>query len=268
MDFPLQVDNLTKVYGRQRGIDGASFTVRPGRIVGLLGPNGSGKSTTLHCITGYHRLSSGGITIAGHPHDTAAAKNRLGFLPDDLPLPESLSGRELLMLHAHLRPGLDLAAAYDLFDVFDLAEHLDKYVGDYSHGMKRKLQLVLATAHRPRLLVLDEPLRGLDPEAAILMNTVIERTAGAGNGVLIATHDLFAAERGCDEVVIVSEGRVVTQGAPAELLERHRAANLEALFLALTGIGTGLERKLQHLTHTLDPDRIDPVATEVSGGIS
>ena len=117
-------------------------------------------------------------------------------------------------------------------------------------------------------LVLDEPLRGLDPEAAILMNTVIERTAGAGNGVLIATHDLFAAERGCDEVVIVSEGRVVTQGAPAELLERHRAANLEALFLALTGIGTGLERKLQHLTHTLDPDRIDPVATEVSGGIS
>ena len=155
MDFPLQVDNLTKVYGRQRGIDGASFTVRPGRIVGLLGPNGSGKSTTLHCITGYHRLSSGGITIAGHPHDTAAAKNRLGFLPDDLPLPESLSGRELLMLHAHLRPGLDLAAA----------------------------------------------------------------------------HDLFAAERGCDEVVIVSEGRVVTQGAPAELLERHRAANLEALSL-------------------------------------
>ena len=149
-----------------------------------------------------------------------------------------------------------------------LADHLDKYVGDYSHGMKRKLQLVLATAHRPRLLVLDEPLRGLDPEAAILMNTVIERTAGAGNGVLIATHDLFAAERGCDEVVIVSEGRVVTQGAPAELLERHRAANLEALFLALTGIGTGLERKLQHLTHTLDPDRIDPVATEVSGGIS
>ena len=111
----------------------------------------------------------------------------------------------------------------------DLADHLDKYVGDYSHGMKRKLQLVLATAHRPRLLVLDEPLRGLDPEAAILMNTVIERTAGAGNGVLIATHDLFAAERGCDEVVIVSEGRVVTQGAPAELLERHRAANLEAL---------------------------------------
>ena len=242
--------------------------MRPGRIVGLLGPNGSGKSTTLHCITGYHRLSSGGITIAGHPHDTAAAKNRLGFLPDDLPLPESLSGRELLMLHAHLRPGLDLAAAYDLFDVFDLADHLDKYVGDYSHGMKRKLQLVLATAHRPRLLVLDEPLRGLDPEAAILMNTVIERSAGAGNGVLIATHDLFAAERGCDEVVIVSEGRVVTQGAPAELLERHRAANLEALFLALTGIGTGLERKLQHLTHTLDPDRIDPVATEVSGGIS
>ncbi len=189
-------------------------------------------------------------------------------MPDDLPLPESLSGRELLMLHAHLRPGLDLAAAYDLFDVFDLADHLDKYVGDYSHGMKRKLQLVLATAHRPRLLVLDEPLRGLDPEAAILMNTVIERSAGAGNGVLIATHDLFAAERGCDEVVIVSEGRVVTQGAPAELLERHRAANLEALFLALTGIGTGLERKLQHLTHTLDPDRIDPVATEVSGGIS
>ncbi|MBK8446977.1 MAG: ABC transporter ATP-binding protein [Micropruina sp.] len=252
MDIPLTVHGLTKLYGTRAGIAEASFEVRPGEIVGLLGPNGCGKSTTLHCITDYHNATSGEVLIAGHPHDRPSAKSRLGFLPDDLPLPESLSGRELLMLHAHLRPGLQLDTAYDLLEVFDLMDHLDRYVGDYSHGMKRKLQLVLALAHRPTLLVLDEPLRGLDPEAAILTSTVISSFAGSAGGVLIATHDLAEAERTCDSVVIVSQGRVVAQGAPADLKSEHGASSLEDVFLTLTGIRDGLAAKLRRLTLTLD----------------
>lgn len=251
MDVPLQVRNLTKNYGTRTGIAAASFEVRPGEIVGLLGPNGCGKSTTLHCITDYHSPTSGTVLIAGEPHHEPGAKERLGFLPDDLPLPESLSGRELLMLHAHLRASLDLAVAYDLFEVFDLLEHLDRYVGDYSHGMKRKLQLVLALAHRPALLVLDEPLRGLDPEAAILTNTVINSFAGSDGGVLLATHDLADAERTCDSVVIVNRGAVVAQGAPADLKRAHGAASLEDVFLTLTGIREGLTDKVSRLTSTL-----------------
>ena len=252
MDIPLTVRGLTKLYGTRAGIAEASFEVRPGEIVGLLGPNGCGKSTTLHCITDYHSATSGEVSIAGHPHDQPSAKDRLGFLPDDLPLPESLSGRELLMLHAHLRAGLQLDTAYDLLEVFDLMDHLDRYVGDYSHGMKRKLQLVLALAHRPTLLVLDEPLRGLDPEAAILTNTVISSFAGSDGGVLIATHDLAEAERTCDSVVIVSQGQVVAQGAPADLKREHDAPSLEDVFLTLTGIRNGLAAKLRRLTLTLD----------------
>lgn len=252
MEIPLKVCDLTKTYGNRTGIASASFEVGRGQIVGLLGPNGCGKSTTLHCITGYHRITSGQVWIEGSPHQEPRAKDQLGFLPDDLPVPESLSGRELLMLHAHLRPGLQLDTAYDLFEVFELVDHLDRYVGDYSHGMKRKLQLVLALAHRPTLLVLDEPLRGLDPEAAILMNTVISSYAGAGCGVLIATHDLAAAERSCDAVVIVNQGRVVAQGAPADLKRDHAASSLEDVFLSLTGIRDGLTDKLRRLTRTLD----------------
>lgn len=252
MEIPLEVRGLTKLYGTRRGIVDASFDVGPGEIVGLLGPNGCGKSTTLHCITDYHSPTSGEAWIAGIPHHRPSAKDRLGFLPDDLPLPESLSGRELLMLHAHLRPSLQLDTGYELLEVFDLMDHLDRYVGDYSHGMKRKLQLVLALAHRPKLLVLDEPLRGLDPEAAILTNTVISSFAGSDCGVLIATHDLAAAETTCDSVVIVNQGGVVARGAPADLKREHDAASLEEVFLILTGIRSGLSAKLRRLALTLD----------------
>ncbi|WBQ04204.1 ABC transporter ATP-binding protein [Kribbella sp. CA-293567] len=237
---PLAVRGLTKKFGGQRAVDDVSFTVPTGSIVGLLGPNGSGKSTTLHCITGFHRVTAGEVLINGLPHDTPAAKNEFGFFPDDLPVPESLTADETLALHRRLRPLFDLEFAEALTETVGLLAHRKKFVGDYSHGMRRKLQLVLALAHHPRLLILDEPLRGLDPEAGALMSSVIAQFAGSGGAVLIATHDLYAAERTCDEVCILSDGKLAASGRPADIVTRTGTADLADAFVAVTGLTTSV----------------------------
>ena len=242
MSPPLMVEGLVKRFGDRRVVNSVSLHVRPGEITGLLGPNGSGKSTTLHCMTGLYHPSAGTIRFAGIPSELPAAKEEFGFFPDDIPYPASLTARETIAFHRRLRPVFDDRFVLRLVDVLGLGEHLDKQVGDYSHGMRRKLQLVLALAHHPRCLLLDEPLRGLDPEAAELMNAVLDQFRAEGGGVLLATHDLHAAERFCDEVVILSEGAVVAQGAPAAIVARTGTSSLPEAFVALTGLRDRVQR--------------------------
>ena len=247
---PLAVAGLTKDYGTRHGVQDLDFTVRAGEVTGLLGPNGSGKSTTIHCISGFIRPTSGTVKICGLSHDDVEAKDRFGFFPDDLPVPEALTARELLDFHRRLRPLFHDETAAGLADLLGLTPHLEKYVGDYSHGMKRKLQLVLALSHRPDLLILDEPMRGLDPEAGLLMNSLLRTFTREGGAILIATHDLLAAERFCDSVVILAEGRKVAAGHPGELIRESGAASLEELFVHATGLHQamlGKEEELQRL---------------------
>ncbi|MFJ6077052.1 ABC transporter ATP-binding protein [Pseudarthrobacter sp. NPDC092419] len=247
---PLQVAELTKIYGSRPGIENLSFTVGAGQITGLLGPNGSGKSTTIHCITGFIKASSGRILLGGAAHHSVEAKDRFGFFPDDLPMPDSLTGSETIAFYRRLRPLFSDATADGLVELLGLSAHLGKYVGEYSHGMKRKLQLVVALAHRPELLILDEPMRGLDPEAGLLMNALLRTFTEEGGAVLLATHDLTAAERVCGSVVILAQGRMVAAGAPGDLMARHGTASLEELFVHATGLHTamlGKELELQRL---------------------
>lgn len=247
---PLQVTELTKIYGTRPGIENLSFNVGAGQITGLLGPNGSGKSTTIHCITGFIKASSGRILIGGATHDSVEAKDRFGFFPDDLPMPDALTGSEMLAFYRRLRPLFSDESAAGLVKLLGLSTHMDKYVGEYSHGMKRKLQLVVALAHRPELLILDEPMRGLDPEAGLLMNALLRTFSAEGGAVLLATHDLTAAERMCDSVVILAQGRMVAAGAPRDLMAHHDTASLEELFVHATGLHTamlGKEQELQRL---------------------
>ncbi len=244
----LSVLGLTKAFGRVIAVDGISFDVGSGEIVGLLGPNGSGKSTTLHSIVGILRPTAGAITIGGRHHDEPLAKDGFGFVPDDLPFPGSLSAREVAALHRRLRPGYDNALADLLLDILGLGPHLAKPVTAFSHGMKRKLQLVMALAHRPDLLILDEPMRGLDPEAAVLLRTVIELFTRQGGGVLLATHDLVSAEHQCGRVIVISEGTVVAAGTPADLLATHRVPRLEDLFIKVTKLDQRITRHLAVLS--------------------
>jgi ABC-2 type transport system ATP-binding protein len=248
----LEVSSLTKSYDRLTGVFDLSFDVHEHEIVGLLGPNGSGKSTALHCLTGILQETAGSVLIAGIPHRQVQAKNAFGFLPDDLPLPASLRMREFQVFHRRLRPGLDSDLAEFLIDLLGLKAHADKYIGDYSHGMKRKLQLAIALAHRPKLLILDEPMRGLDPQATIIVRSLFDIFTSQGGAVLVATHDLRAAQEYCNRVVILAGGRTIAQGSPKGLAGEAGVQSLEQYFIRATGVETELgevQRKLKEVRY-------------------
>jgi len=251
----LDVVDLAKRYGQFAAVHGVTFSVPMGSVVGLLGPNGSGKSSVLHSLTGVVSPTSGRVLLCGHPHDSAAAKALLGFVPDDLALPMSLTGHEYLDLVRRLQPAADMTLGAELVELLNLGHALGRLVAEYSHGMKRKIQVIAALMHRPGLLVLDEPFRGLDPEAHLILRRIISSFVGDGGGVLVATHDLSAAQGYCDSVVVVSDGRVVAQGPPPDLIREWRQESLVGVFLAATGLQARTHEVQARLSRLLLTDR-------------
>lgn len=232
----LDVQGIGKSYRRAPVLVDFSLEVTAGEIHGLLGPNGSGKTTCLHVITGLIGADSGAVVIDGVSIVDKRSRRSFGFAPDDLPLPEALTGRELLAFHDALRGRDDRDRAAEFAELLGLDEALDRPVAEYSHGMQRKVQLIAATMHDPDLLILDEPFRGLDPEASATLRILITAFAASGRAVLIATHDMLRAERDCDRVTILSTGRTVATGSPQQLIRaRAGAATLENVFMAATG---------------------------------
>jgi ABC-2 type transport system ATP-binding protein len=217
-----------------RALAGVDLTVGPGELVAVLGPNGSGKSTFIHGIVGLHTLDADALAICGHDVDDVEAKEVLGFVPDELPIPQSLTGWEYLDHLERLRGTCDNRWRTVLIDELGLSRHLDKFIGDMSHGTKKKLQIVAAVQHVPRLLVLDEPFRGLDPRSVVVIRSVLDVLRLRGAGILVATHDVLAAERWFDRVVILHDGVVIADGAPDALVAARRADSLEAVLLAAT----------------------------------
>lgn len=233
--FTCRAEGIGKDYGETQAVRDVSFDLSPGEVFGLLGPNGSGKSTTLHILTGLLEASRGSVEINGLSVRDKRSRNFVGFAPDDLPLPMSLTGQEYLDLHHRLRKRDDREVAGELSDVLDLTRALRRAISEYSHGMKRKLQLIAAVMHSPSLLILDEPFRGLDPEAASVLRDLIGTFAGGGGTVLIATHDMLRAEMDCGRVLILHEGMQAALGSPAELRESFGGLDsLEAVFLHAT----------------------------------
>jgi len=233
---------ISKSYGRTEVLHDISFDLADGRVTGLLGPNGAGKSTLLHILAGITRPTSGRVTFSSDDEVAVASRAELGFCADDLPLPELLTGREYLDLVAGVR-GLDRQPDAEslLLEGMRLQDAANRLIGSYSHGMKRKLQLVAALLHSPRILVLDEPFRGLDPESAAIMKSLLRRYAELGNAVLVSTHDLLVAEQLCSEVLVVREGRLLANQSVASLREASVGASLEDSFLRLTGLSASSE---------------------------
>ncbi|WP_181439634.1 ABC transporter ATP-binding protein [Curtobacterium sp. MCBD17_032] len=249
---PLLAENCRKEYRTgTRALAGVDLCVEPGRLVALLGPNGSGKSTLIHGIVGLHEVDADVLALAGHDVDTVAAKRSLGFVPDELPIPLSLTGGEYLDHLERLRlsagkqgrdrgrarpDGCTTAAWRDaLVEELALGPHLGKFIGDMSHGTKKKLQLVAAVEHVPDLLVLDEPFRGLDPRSVVVIRAVLDALRSRGTGILVATHDVLAAEHWFDRVVILHDGVVLADGPPADLVAEHGVDSLEAVLLRTVG---------------------------------
>jgi ABC-type multidrug transport system ATPase subunit len=235
----VSIEHATKSFGGKIALDDVSFSIPSGQICGLLGPNGAGKTTLFRLLMGILKASSGVLEIAGLDafEDRVAVKRLIGFLPDEPVFYSYLSGRELLELSAGMH-GLDIYAAMEwiepLAQRLRLADDLDNYAEDFSRGMKKKLGLLLAMLHRPRLLVLDEPTNGLDVESTHLFYDLIGEAAAGGTTILFSTHLMDHVTRLCSHAVIINEGSVIAQGSLAELKEHYAEESLESLFLKLT----------------------------------
>jgi ABC-2 type transport system ATP-binding protein len=237
----IQLAGLTKRYGDFTAVAGMDLSVRRGELFGLLGPNGAGKTTTLRMIAGILQPTAGTITIGGVSlaSDPVAAKSRLGFIPDRPFIYEKLTGREFLRFVAGLygQGGVEIdRRGEELLALFDLLDWRDELVESYSHGMRQKLIIASAFVHRPEVIVVDEPMVGLDPKAARLLKDLFRAYVERGNTIVMSTHTLEVAETLCDRVAIVQNGSIAAMGTMTELrTNTGYDTGLEDIFLRLTG---------------------------------
>jgi ABC-2 type transport system ATP-binding protein len=219
----ITVSELRKSYGEVQALDGVSFQVREGEVFGLLGPNGAGKSTTVRVLVTLTYADEGSASILGHDvrRDQNAVRRLIGYVPQDSGVDQYGTGRENLMLQGRVQGmgGRELRArALELLELVGIADAADRIVKTYSGGMRRRLDIALGLVHRPRVLFLDEPTTGLDPEARVAMWEEVSRLAAAESlTILLTTHYLEEADQLADRLAIVSQGKIVVEGTPAEL---------------------------------------------------
>jgi ABC-2 type transport system ATP-binding protein len=238
----IRLENLTKLYGSFVAVDDITLDIPKGVLYGFLGPNGAGKTTTLRMIAGILRPSDGRVLVGGDDiHKTPlVAKQRLGFIPDRPFVYEKLTGAEFLRFVAGLygQEGeiIDRRMA-ELLEVFELTSWKDELIEAYSHGMRQKIIISSALIHRPEVIVVDEPMVGLDPKAARLLKDIFRQFVGRGNTILMSTHTLEVAEAMCDRIAIMQHGKIAASGTMADLRQQTASGNvgLEELFLKLTG---------------------------------
>lgn len=238
----IEATDLQKTYGSETALDSVSFSISSGVVYGFLGPNGAGKTTTMRLLTGLTQPTSGTVRICGAPvDDRRAIASLVGYLPETPPLYETFSAREQLEYVAELRDiPSDVATerTETYLDQFDLAEDADKRISSYSKGMKQKTAFIQSVLHDPAVLLLDEPTAGLDPRAARRMRESIAEFADEGTTVFLSTHILPVVEAVADEVGVLFDGRLVTEGTPEgvkSLAETSEDGTLEDAFLAVTG---------------------------------
>ncbi|MBI4875338.1 MAG: ABC transporter ATP-binding protein [Acidobacteria bacterium] len=218
----IEVENLRKVFGELAAVDGVSFTARPGEIYGLLGPNGAGKTTTISCISGLLTPTSGHVRVAGRDvaRDGAEARRALGVVPQEVALYEDLTARENFEYWGGAQ-GLRGAAlrqrTQEVLDLTGLADRSREPVRRFSGGMKRRLNFACGILHQPKVLLLDEPTVGVDPQSRVRLLDLVRAQARAGTCVLYTTHYMEEAENLCDRIAIIDRGRIIAQGTLAEL---------------------------------------------------
>jgi ABC-2 type transport system ATP-binding protein len=255
----IAVKQLTKKFGTQVAVDELSFEIPAGQIVGFLGPNGAGKSTTLKMLTGMIEPTSGTATISGFDllQQTLEVKRHVGFVPESGAVFESLTGLEYLEMVAALYAipaDAALARIRQFIAFFDLSfETLtDKLLGAYSKGMRRKVVITAALLHNPAVVFFDEPLDGLDANAAVGFKALIQTLAREGKTIVYSSHILDVVERVCNRVIIIDKGKLLVDGKPDELVASGGTGTLERLFTQLTG-GTELERRAEDFAKTFRP---------------
>jgi ABC-2 type transport system ATP-binding protein len=237
----IKLTNITKQYGDFTAVDGVNLEVPRGELFGFLGPNGAGKTTTLRIIAGILRPTAGAVHIGGIDIavDPIGAKMKLGFIPDRPFIYEKLTGAEFLRFVAGLydQEGAKVEhRARELLALFDLEEWRDELVESYSHGMRQKLIISSAFVHRPEVIVVDEPMIGLDPKAARILKDLFREYTHRGHTIMMSTHTLEVAESLCQRIGIIQEGKIRALGTMKELQQTAASGGgLEDIFLRLTG---------------------------------
>ena len=237
----LETKKLVKEYNGVNVVRGVSININEGEIVGLLGPNGAGKTTTIKMMAGVLKPTKGQIIIDGHDlaKDPSAAKQCVGFIPDRPFMYEKLTGLEFLYFVADLysldsTPMLNRRIG-DLLELFELRHWEEELIESYSHGMKQRLIMCAVLVHQPKVLIVDEPMVGLDPKGARLVKNIFRDQAEKGTTLFMSTHSLEVAEEVCDEIAIIQKGRIIVRGTAGELREQAGMdGKLEDVFLRLT----------------------------------
>jgi ABC-2 type transport system ATP-binding protein len=239
----IELTDLTKRYGRLRAVDRLNLTVGRGEIFGFIGPNGAGKTTTLRMMAGVLEPTGGKVRIDGidMAQEPEAAKRVIGFIPDRPFLYEKLTGLEFMRFIADLYgcgDGLFRQKAERLLSRFSLIDWADHLIEAYSHGMKQRLVIASVLLHDPKLIIVDEPMVGLDPAGIRLVKDLLRELAGRGTTVFMSTHTLQIAEDLCDRIGIIHRGRLVALGTTGDLRGTAllQEGDLEEVFLRLTGM--------------------------------
>ena len=237
----IELKDLTKKYGEFQAVHDLNLSINKGEVFGFIGPNGAGKTTTIKMMGGILEPTNGTVTIAGIDMQTEPekAKSKIGFIPDRPYLYEKLTGMEFLRFTADLygvsEETFEATALKTLKD-FSLGDWADELVESYSHGMKQRLIMSAALLHDPEVIIVDEPMVGLDPAAIIMVKKLFRTLAQKGVTVFMSTHTLKVAEDTCDRIGVINKGSLIAMGTTSELQRETNVteADLEQVFLSLT----------------------------------
>lgn len=233
----LEINGLSKSYGSHKAVDNLNMNIRNGEIHGFIGHNGAGKTTTLRSIAGIMQFEEGNILIDGHSikDEPLTCKKIMAYIPDNPDLYEFMTGIQYLNFIADIY-GVDVSVRdqriHRYTDLFEITSVLDDTISSYSHGMKQKLAIVSAWIHEPKLILMDEPFVGLDPKASHILKQMMREFCDQGNAILFSTHVLEVAEKLCDRVAIIKDGKLIRSGTMEEV---RGDSSLESVFLELEG---------------------------------
>lgn len=233
----LKITHLTKMYGEKKAVDDLSLEIASGEIYGFIGHNGAGKTTTLKSVVGIQQFDAGEITICGlsQKENPLACKKQLAYIPDNPDLYDFMTGIKYLNFIADIF-GVSAADRQERIrkyaDLFELTDDLAQPIAAYSHGMKQKLAIISAWLHAPKLILMDEPFVGLDPKASHLLKGMMREVCDQGGAIFFSTHVLEVAEKLCDKVAIIKNGKLIRSGTMEEVKGDD---SLEDVFLELEG---------------------------------
>lgn len=235
----IELRQVTKLYGSKRAVDRLDLDVQKGELFAFLGPNGAGKTTTIKMVCGLLTPSSGVVRIGGHPASSQQARQLIAYVPDMPYLYEKLTGREFLKFVVEMY-GMPVRSANRrieaLIEILEIGDYVDELAENYSHGMKQRVVFASALVHEPSVLIVDEPLVGLDPRSARIVKDLFLQQARSGVAVMMSTHLLSIAEELADTIGIIDRGRMLAYGSLRDIRDRAQIDGpLEHLFLKLTG---------------------------------